>query len=89
MAAVDIYNGDSQNLSLPSSHAAAVAPSDSSSLAFVTKRLYIGGAGSVTVIMLDGTTVTYTAVPTGTYLNIRVSQVKSTGTTATNIVAEW
>jgi hypothetical protein len=72
MAAVNIFNHASE--SILAEHAVAVTPSDTASLAFVTKRLYVGGAGSVTVIMLDGAMVTYTAVPTGTYLNIRVSQ---------------
>jgi hypothetical protein len=87
MAAVNIFN--TEDLLAPAQHAAAVVPSDSSTLAFVTKQLYVGAAGNVTVIMADGTSVTYTAVPAGSYLRIRVAQVKATGTTATNLVAEW
>ena len=87
MAAIDQFN--TEDLLAPARHAAAVTPSDSTTLGFVTKRLFIGATGNVTVVMADGSSVTYTAVPAGSYLRIRVSQVKATGTTATNIVAEW
>ena len=38
---------------------------------------------------VGGDTVTYTAVPSGTYLNVRAARVKATGTSASNIVAEY
>lgn len=50
------------------------------------RALYIGGAGNVAVTMEDGSTATFTAVPVGTVLTIRVKQVLSVGTTATNIL---
>jgi hypothetical protein len=40
----------------------------------------------VAVVTENGDTVTFTAVPVGTQLDIRVKQVKATGTTATYIV---
>jgi hypothetical protein len=65
----------------------AVTPSDATVLT-PTKGLYIGGAGNVTVDFADGTTgVLLTAVAVGTLYPISVVKVKSTGTTATAIVA--
>jgi hypothetical protein len=87
VSAVDQFNTD--DLLAPARNAAAVTPSDSAPLAYVTKKLWVGGAGNLAVIMANGETVTYTSVPAGTYLPIRVSQVKATGTSASNIVAEW
>lgn len=67
----------------------AVTPSDALSLPFRCKRLWVGGAGNVSLLARDGVTpVVYTAVPAGTYLRVRASYVRSTGTTATNIIAE-
>jgi hypothetical protein len=86
-AAVDAFNCD--DLLAPPRSAVTVAPSDSSPLAYVTKGLWVGGAGNVAVITASGTEVTYVNVPAGTHLRIRVSQVMATGTTATNIVAEY
>lgn len=48
--------------------------------------LYIGGAGNVAVIAVGGGEVTFNSVPAGTILPIACTQVKSTGTSATNIV---
>lgn len=73
----------------PARHAAAVNPSDSADLPTSSKRLWVGGAGNVALITVGGDTVTYNSVPAGTYLKVRVARVKSTGTTATNIIAEY
>lgn len=90
MAATDRFPG-AEDLLSPACHAAIVSPSDSVSLNFVTKRLWVGSAGNVTVITVGGETVTYTGVPAGVYLNVRAVQVKATGTTTTanTIVAEY
>lgn len=68
-------------------NAAAVTPSDATILRG-TVGLFIGGAGNLTVVMAeDGATVAFNGLTAGTLLPIRVKQVKSTGTTATAIVA--
>lgn len=71
----------------PAGHAEAVTPSDSGDLAYVSRGLYVGGAGNMAVIMVSGATVTFSNILAGTVLPIRVSRVKSTGTTATSILA--
>lgn len=48
--------------------------------------LYIGTGGSVAVRMIGGDQVTFVNVLDGSFLPILVDQVRSTGTTATNIV---
>jgi len=85
----DIYAGSGNDLLSPASNAAAVTPSDTNDLAFASKRLWIGGTGAVKVNTVGGSTVTYTGVPAGAYLNVRASRVFATGTTATNIIAEY
>lgn len=55
-----------------------------------TRGLYVGGTGDVAVKMVgDGGTVTFATVPAGVILPICVTQVLSTGTTATGIIALW
>ena len=72
----------------PAEYAAAVTKSDSTVLNPVPRALYIGSGGDVVVTMAaDGTDVTFSNVPTGTKLPVRVSKVKATGTTASSIVA--
>jgi hypothetical protein len=69
--------------------AAAVTPSDTVPLATAAQALWIGGAGSVAVVTISGQTVTLAAVAAGTLLPLACTQVKATGTTATNILALW
>jgi hypothetical protein len=65
--------------------AAAVTPADGADLAF-TGRLWVGGAGNVSLDTQYGTTVTFTGVAAGTLLPVLVRRVRAIGTTATNMV---
>lgn len=88
-AANDRYAAMQDSLHSPASDGAAVTPSDTELLPVASKRLWIGGAGNVSLVTVRGTALTYTAVPAGTYLQVRAQQVKATGTSASNIVAEY
>lgn len=88
--AADIFANQSSTLSSPAQDGAAITPSDSTPLAQPTRAIYVGGAGDVVVILLgDSSAVTFKAVPVGTWLWVRAATVKSTGTTATNLLALW
>ena len=87
MPAIDLHDWKFESLNSPADNAEAVTPSDSASLVNVSRALWVGGSGNITVIMKDGTTVLFSGVPAGVWMPIRVSQVKATGTTATNIVS--
>lgn len=66
----------------------AVTPNDSTDLEGYVRALWVGGAGNVSVIAAEDTDpVTISGVPAGTILPIRAKRVRSTSTTATNIVA--
>jgi hypothetical protein len=69
----------------PAAVAAAVTPHDTN-LIDMTRGLYVGGAGDVTVRMRNGSNCTFTGVPAGSILPVQCDRVLSTGTTATNIV---
>lgn len=89
MPATDLFpTGDPGN-TVPAENAAAVTPHDSNDLTYVTRGLYVGGAGNVEVIMHGTQQVVFSAVPAGTILPIRVSRVTAANTTATLIVALW
>ncbi len=57
----------------------------SNATVFRADALFVGGAGDVACVDLDGTAVTYT-VAAGTQIPVQCKQVLETGTTATNIV---
>lgn len=70
----------------PASDAVAVSPGPDL-LPFVTRALYVGGGGDLSVTMLSGANVTFRDVPSGSILPIRVTHVLGTGTSADFIVA--
>jgi hypothetical protein len=70
----------------PAYKVVAVTPSDATVLA-PTRGLWVGGAGAVAVVMLDGTTAVFSGVAAGTQLDLCVSKVLSTGTVGTLILA--
>ncbi|WP_020471472.1 spike base protein, RCAP_Rcc01079 family [Zavarzinella formosa] len=88
-AATDDYGQLATGLDSPYRHAAAVTPSDTVDLTNVTRAVYVGGAGNIVYITEQNETVTLTGVTVGTVYRICASRIKSTSTTATNIVALW
>lgn len=52
-----------------------------------TKGIYVGVTGDVSVKMADGSTVVFKALAAGVVHYISITQVMSTSTTATDIVA--
>lgn len=67
---------------------AAVTPGDTTIVSTypLTRALYVGVGGNVNVILNDGTTVLLKNVPTGSFLPLSVKIIKSTSTTATDMV---
>lgn len=66
--------------------AVAVTPSDSATIP-ITRAIYVGGTGNITVRMADGQdNILFTAVPVGIF-PIQVDKVYNTGTGATAILA--
>lgn len=63
-----------------------ITPSDTTEFTQPTRVLYIGNTGDITVVMISGTTLSFTNVTSGQILPFRVSKVMATGTTATNII---
>jgi hypothetical protein len=72
----------------PAQRFAPVVPSDATVYSPAFRRLFVGGAGTVTVVGQDGVSATFT-VGAGVDLNVSGSKVMATGTTATLIVAMY
>lgn len=71
----------------PAVNALAVTPSDSTDLtAAPCRALYVGTGGNISAVV-GGNTVTFTGVPSGSILPVRISRVRATSTTASNIIA--
>ena len=86
---MDTFKKHTRSLTSPPEHAAAILPQDGADLAVVTRALFVGIGGDVTVRMLDGSQVTLANVQAGTMLPIRVDRVLATGTSAGAILGFW
>jgi hypothetical protein len=76
----------SENFQVPN-RAVAVTPSDTTEV--FASAIYVGSGGNLSVVTEGGDTVTFSNVPAGTTLVIRVTRIRATSTTATNIVRMW
>lgn len=65
--------------------AEAVTPSDTTEIRALA--LYVGTGGTLRVVTANGDDVTFSGVPNGFLLPLEVRRVRSTTTTASNIVA--
>lgn len=71
----------------PARDAFALVPSDSAALATLPRALYVGTGGTLVVRCVDAAAdVTLKNVPAGQILDLRVSHVRATGTTAADLV---
>lgn len=65
--------------------AVAITPHDTTDIAVQPDAIYVGVGGDVVAIM-DGSAITFKAVPVG-ILPIRPTRINTTNTTATDMVA--
>ena len=76
----------STDATTPAHGAVAITPSDATTFP-VTRGLFVGTAGNITVRMADGQdTIQFTNVPIG-IIALQVDKVYSTGTGASGIIA--
>ena len=89
MPAVDQFAQHSLGLESPVSNAVVVTPDNDNDLSFVTRGIMVSVSGDVAVTTKAGNDVTLPALAAGIIHPFRVSRIKSTGTTATGILAVW
>lgn len=83
----DPFATTSPGLSGPAGHAFAVTPNDGADLAVVTRGLYVGTGGDLSLVLKGNVSaVSFVGVAGGSVLPLRVARVRATGTTATDIV---
>ena len=83
----DSFQNSSDSLIAPAKDCFAIVPDDAADLAQVTKALYIGTGGDVTLRPQEGASdVVFRNLQDGSILDVRVSAVRATGTSASDIV---
>jgi len=87
MTNIDNFSSYSAVPNSPARYAATITPNDTNPLPVSGRGIYVGGAGNIALKTTGGNTVTFLNVVAGTILPVCVSQVFSTGTTATGLIA--
>lgn len=83
----DAYEGLAPSSITPSENCFPITPSDLQALPFLTKAIYIGRGGDLVLMIGDSQdAITFRNVVQGSILDVRVRAVKSTGTTAGDLV---
>ncbi len=83
----DRFASHAPSLTGPASAGFAIVPNDNLDIAETTRALYIGVGGNLTVTMASGQMLSFSSVPDGSLLPLRVLRVHASGTTADDIVA--
>lgn len=78
---------DNSQLSSPAGIAWAVTPNDSNDMQQMSRALYVGTGGDVSVVTKGGYAVTFKNVLSGHILPVQCWRVCATDTTAQDIVA--
>ena len=85
----DRFSATVDTLSNPSRNPFTIQPNDTDSLPTVPKGIYVGTGGDVVLRGLDADEdVTYRNLPDASYIAVRASHVRETGTTASDLIAE-
>lgn len=84
---LDTFGAVLDSLIAPARNCFSITPNDTAELPFLPKAIYVGTGGTLVVRAIDGSSdVTFTNVANGTILDVRVTSVRATGTTASNLI---
>lgn len=88
MPATNLFAYNAQTPIGPAIKTLAITKSDADELAFVTRRIFVGTGGDVVTVDTENNEVTHKNVPSGSYIgDAFFKKVKSTGTTAADLIA--
>ncbi|MDJ0641430.1 MAG: hypothetical protein QNJ15_01305 [Erythrobacter sp.] len=83
----DPFENSSDSLIAPAKTAFEISPDDNADLAGATKAIYVGTGGNITARPVESEQdVTFHNVVAGTVLAVRLRAVRSSGTTAADLV---
>ncbi|MEE9427102.1 MAG: hypothetical protein V3V25_03040 [Paracoccaceae bacterium] len=86
---MDIFKDFSATLTSPASNAQEITPSDTLPLSNVSRAIYVGQSGDISVEMQSGQIATFQNIQGGSILALRTLKIRQTGTTAIGIVSMW
>ena len=86
---MDRFEDFRDSAALPSRSPFAITPDDTTALAILPKGIYVGTGGDVTLRGVESAEdVVYRNLPDASYIAVRASHVRASGTTATDLIGE-
>ena len=82
----DRFKSTSSGINGPANDGFIIAPDDGLDLNEITRAIFIGSGGDISLVTKNGTLLTFSGLGAGSLLPVRASRVHATGTTASNIV---
>lgn len=83
----DPFENAADSLIAPAKSAYTISPNDNADLPSATKAIYVGNEGDVTLRAIDDDSdVLFRNLAAGTVLAVRARAIRSSGTTATDLV---
>lgn len=82
----DRFENRAQSLEAPASHGFDVTPNDSADLVEISRAIYVGTGGAISLVLSSGAALNLANVANGSILPLRVKAIKATGTSASDIV---
>lgn len=83
---VNRFGNRASSIDGPATHGFAITPDDVAELGELTRAIFVGGSGALTVVLASGAEVSFAGLPSGALLPVRARIVKATGTTASALV---
>lgn len=83
----DPFISSADSLIAPARTAFSIAPADGTELEGATKAIYVGSGGDITLRAVGSSSdVTFRNVASGSVLAVRVRAIRSTGTSASDLI---
>lgn len=86
MPPFDPTNGAAPGMNGPYRGGFPIVPSDVTPVPILPRRIWVGSGGDLSVAMRSGDIITLKNIPPGTPMDLIVTHVLSTNTTASNLV---
>jgi len=86
MSYTDTFASNAVGMSGPARNAVAITPDNTATLTYIPRGIYVGGGGSISVVLVSGDSASFSNVAAGTILPICPKQVLATGTTASGLI---
>lgn len=82
----DKFETYAAGLESPARHAFTITPNDNADFANFARAFYVGATGDVALTTVGGDDIIMVGLPLGSVVPVACKRIKSTGTTASNLV---